>query len=276
MNPETLFKNPRFSAAHSIIQEAGKLALQFFHDVRSLTIEQKSNEQDLVSIADKSVEALIREQIIRSFPDDGILGEEEGLKGGASGYIWVVDPIDGTSPFLRGMREWSISVAVMKNGETEFGLIFIPCANELFYAAKNQGAFLNDKAISVDRKRVLRNGVIGIGVNSHLPYYVMPQFLLKLAETGAQFFRCGSAAITLSYVSCGRLVGYYEALINSWDCMAGLCLIREAGGWTEGFSARDPITTPMPIWAGAPQIREDLTSLILAARKEAQLSEFKA
>lgn len=270
-----LFQNPRFSCAHTVIQEAGTLAIKFFHDVRSLTIEQKSNEQDLVSIADKSVEKLIREKILHTFPEDGFLGEEEGLKDGKSGYIWVVDPIDGTSPFLRGMREWSISIALVKNGETELGLIFIPCEKELFYAVKNKGAFMNEIPISVDKKRTLRNGNIGIGLNTNIPYHVMPHFGLRLMEKGAQFFRCGSAAITLAYVSCGRLLGYYEPQINSWDCMAGLCLIREAGGWTEGYSTHDSLTDPMPIAAGSLQVKKELLDVIQISRRESDLSEFK-
>ena len=92
-------------------------------------------------------------------------------------------------------------------------------------------------------------------------------FAQKSAQvTGCQFFRCGSAAVTLSYVACGRLLGYYEALINSWDCMAGLCIIEEAGGWTKGFSGSDPLTEPMTISAGAPQIQTDLADVIHRAK----------
>jgi myo-inositol-1(or 4)-monophosphatase len=266
--------DPRFAVARAATLDAGATALEYFRNVNSLKIEQKANEQDLVSIADRTVEKHFRERIFREFPDDGILGEEEGLQNGTSGTVWVVDPIDGTNPFLRGMREWAVSVAALTNGVLQFGLVYVPANDELYYAVKGNGAFLNEEPIHVDTRRTLKSATIGVGMNPHVPPGALPHFLGMLTAEGAQFFRCGSAAVTLSYVACGRLLGYYETIINSWDCMAGLCLIREAGGWTAGFGADDPPEVPMPIAAGAPQIRDDLLRIIKASRRDFGLPEF--
>lgn len=257
----------RFDTARKAVLEAGALALSYFNDLGSLAIEAKANAQDVVSIADREVEKLLRARIAGAFPDDGFLGEEFGLTEGTSGYTWVVDPIDGTSPFLHGMTSWCISVALMQGRETLLGLIYAPCADELFTAEKGAGAFLNGLPIRVEPLRDLRSGLLGVGANLRVPPRLISGFIDRLLESGGMFIRNGSGALALADVACGRLAGYYEPHINAWDCMAGICLIREAGGWTNDFAA-DDLLAGGPVIACAPQLRADLLALIDAVAME--------
>lgn len=259
--------NVRLDIAREAVLEAGALALSYFKDLGSLTIEAKANGQDVVSIADREVEQLLRTRIAAAFPDDGFLGEEFGLTAGTSGFTWVVDPIDGTSPFLHGMPSWCVSVALMQGRETPLGLIYAPCTDELFTAQMGGGAFLNSRPIRVEQHRDMRTGLLGVGASLRVPPAVVSGLVHKLLESGGMFIRNGSGALALADVACGRLAGYYEPHINAWDCMAGLCLVREAGGWTNDF-ATDDLIAGGPVIACAPQLRADLLNLIDAVALE--------
>ncbi|MDH6233463.1 myo-inositol-1(or 4)-monophosphatase [Mesorhizobium soli] len=251
----------RFEIAREATLEAGALALSYFNDLASLDIETKANGQDVVSVADREVETLLRARIAEAFPDDGFLGEEFGLTEGASGYTWVIDPIDGTSPFLHSMASWCVSVALMRGPETLLGLVYAPRVDELFSAQKGEGAFLNGRPIRVEQHRNIQTGLLGVGASLRVPPRVVSGLVHGLLERGGMFIRNGSGALALADVACARLAGYYEPHINAWDCMAGLCLVREAGGWTSEFGADDLISGG-PVVACAPQLRADLLDLI--------------
>lgn len=255
----------RFNLVRSVILEAGALASAHFANVGALEIEQKLNGQDVVSIADRAVEDLIRSRISDIFPDDGFLGEETGMSDGKSGFVWIVDPIDGTSCFLHGLSNWCVSIALAKGSETHLGLIYDPSADELFVAAKGHGAFLNGTPIRVDLKGSIETGLTGLGANFRIPPASVSNFMHALLEAGGMFFRNGSGALMLAYVACGRLAAYYEPHINAWDCMAGLCLIREAGGWTADYPGGPDLIAGGPVIAAAPQMRDDLLRLIETA-----------
>lgn len=249
----------RFSLARAMAEEAGALALDYFNRRETLVIEQKRDPQDLVSIADREVETLIRKRVAERFPDDGFLGEEYGLQPGTSGLTWVVDPIDGTSPFVNGMPNWCVSIALLENDEPVIGVIAAPCHQEIYAAAAGRGATLNDKPLRLDGSRNIRNAVTGIGANN----YVTPQAVAKIVEdvlsACGNFIRNGSGALMLAYVAAGRLVGYYEPYMHAWDCLAGYCLVKEAGGWYHQFpTAGDRLTRGAPVLATAPGAKDDL------------------
>lgn len=259
---------PRFVAARSLIAEAAALASTFRADLARLPVEQKSHGQDLVSAADRAVEDLIREGLAATFPDDGFLGEENGLKGGSSGFTWVVDPIDGTSCFLHGLTDWCVSIALVKHGETELGLILHPANGDLFVAARGRGAFLNGKPMRVDKEGAVENRLVGIGANLRIPSTAISGFIDRLLASGGMFYRNGSGALMLAHVACGRLIAYYEPAMNSWDCLAGLCLIREAGGWTEAFDASQAgLQACGMAMGGAPQVRSELLGFVSGEAK---------
>lgn len=257
--------DPRFVLARSLIRDAGAMAMRYFADVHALTVEQKCNGQDVVSVADRSVEEMIYDRIAAAFPDDGFLGEEGGLVAGRSGHVWVVDPIDGTSCFLHGLPDWCISIAVTRADTIGLGLILDPCGDELFVAAADRGAFLNGRRIAVDAGSSLGTGLLGVGANLRVPPVAISAFVDALLAAGGMFVRSGSGARSLAQVACGRLVGYYEPHINAWDCLAGLCLIAEAGGWSAAFPCGAGLIAGGPIIASAPQLRDDLLGLVATA-----------
>ncbi|QJP14179.1 inositol monophosphatase [Starkeya sp. ORNL1] len=265
----TLPDDPRLDLARTVAAEAAVLASAYFANLAMLAIEEKRGGQDVVSEADREVEALIYRRIMETFPDDGFLGEETGLTPGTSGNVWVVDPIDGTSCFLHGLPDWCISIALVQGDEIRFGIIHQPTSGEVFVAAKGHGAFLNDAPIRVDASATLQTGLLALGANGRIPPRMVADFARRLLEAGGMFYRNGSGALMLAYVACGRLAAYYEPHINSWDCMAGLCLIREAGGWTNDFAADGDLLADDRIIAATPGAREELLALVAATEAAA-------
>ncbi|AJD45299.1 inositol monophosphatase [Rhizobium sp. SEMIA 4085] len=249
----------RLALAEAVAREGGAMALDYFKRRETLVIETKRDPQDVVSIADREVENLIRGRFNEAYPDDGVLGEEYGLEAGTSGFTWVVDPIDGTSPFINGMPNWCISIALLHEGVPVVGVICAPCHDELYAAALGLGATLNGKTLRLDPTRTIRNSVTGIGSNN----YVTPAFVGKMVESllaaGGNFIRNGSGALMLAYVAAGRLVGYYEPYMHAWDCLAGYCLVKEAGGWYQSFPTEgEGLTKGAPVLAAAPGAIKDL------------------
>jgi myo-inositol-1(or 4)-monophosphatase len=249
----------RLALAEAVAREAGDVALDYFKRRETLVIETKRDPQDVVSIADREVENLIRARFHEAYPTDGILGEEYGLTNGTSGFTWVIDPIDGTSPFVNGMPNWCVSIGLLYGNEPVVGVISAPCHDELYAAALGMGARLNGNALTLDPARNIRNAVTGIGANN----YVTPAFVAKMVEdllsAGGNFIRNGSGALMLAYVAAGRLVGYYEPYMHAWDCLAGYCLVKEAGGWFHPFPTEgDRLTKGSPVLAAAPGAVDDL------------------
>ena len=252
----------RLALAEAVAREAGEVALDYFRKRETLVIETKRDPQDVVSIADREVENLIRARFHQAYPGDGVLGEEYGLEHGSSGFTWVVDPIDGTSPFVNGMPNWCVSIGLLHDDVPVLGVISAPCHGELYAAASGMGATLNGKTLTLDPSRNIRNAVTGIGANN----YVTPAFVGKMVESlldaGGNFVRNGSGALMLAYVAAGRLVGYYEPYMHAWDCMAGYCLVKEAGGWYHPFPTQgETLTKGAPVLATAPGAIEDLRSI---------------
>lgn len=252
----------RHALAEAMAAEAGGIALDYFRRRNELEIETKRDPQDLVSIADRNVETLIRDRIAGRFPADGILGEEYGLQEGTSGFTWVIDPIDGTSPFVNGMPNWCISIGLMKDGEPVAGVIVAPCHAETYSAARGKGAFLNGTRLALDPARTIRDSVTGLGANSHVAPKVLAGVVERLLEAGGTFIRNGSGALMIAYVAAGRLIGYYEPYMHAWDCIAGYCLVAEAGGWCHPFpSTGAGLTKGAPVLACSPGGIEDLRKL---------------
>ncbi|MFC5584559.1 inositol monophosphatase family protein [Nitratireductor kimnyeongensis] len=238
----------RLGFAETMAKAAGAAALDYFTRRDELVIETKRNPQDLVSEADKKVEELIRAEIANRFGADGVLGEEYGLTEGTSGLTWVIDPIDGTSAFLNGMPSWCVSVGAAIDGEPVLGVIVAPCFDECYSARRGGGATLNGKPIRVADQLNLRNGVVGLGSNDRVEPAAAARIVENLFEIGGTFIRNGSGALMLAYVAAGRLVGYAEPSMNAWDCMAGYCLVSEAGGTVLPFP-RDGFHAPARVLA---------------------------
>ena len=252
----------RFAFATVLIAEAGALAASYFADIGSLEVTSKG-PQDIVSQGDVNTELLIRERLAARFPDDAFFGEETGPHGveGASG-IWVVDPIDGTQPFTLGLPTWCVSIAFVQGSVIEIGLVFGPAAGELFAAGRGRGATLNGRPISVSKATSLREGMVGVGYSTRTDPEDLLTTVGRLLNQGGMFQRNGSGALTLCYVACGRLIGYVEMHINSWDCLAALLLITEAGGQVNDFLEGNALHNGNRIIAGPPALFDSLASLL--------------
>jgi myo-inositol-1(or 4)-monophosphatase len=252
----------RFNHAEKVIKIAGAQALEYFRNREKLIVETKMEPQDVVSIADRNVEVTIIEGLQEHFPQDSFLGEEQGITKGDNQYLWVIDPIDGTACFLNGMHSWCISIALMVNDKIACGLIFDPNSNELFSAVAGKGCFVNDKKVATLAVNSVQEGVMGLGTSHRVPASLCVNFIDKLLNQGGMFIRNGSGALMLAYVAAGRLIGYYEPHINSWDCLAGLIMVDEAGGATNDFLSGEGLLKGNPIIVSASGIKDSLRQMI--------------
>lgn len=220
----------RMQVALRVSTAAAKIARSHFKKIETLTIEKKG-QQDFVSNADREVEQIIRKSLLDEFSDDGIVGEEFENTPATSGYTWVIDPIDGTASFVVGRPGWCVVLACVKDGQTLLGVVVDPIAGETFRAMRGQGAFLNDRPIQPSTSKSLGEGSVGTGYCNRFPAELVLTLLGRLLkEDHGVFYQNASGALMLVYVACGRLIGYTEAHMNPWDCMAALLIIEEAGG----------------------------------------------
>ena len=211
-------------------RSAGNLILRHMGKLDALNVFEKS-KQDYASEVDSEAEAVIIRELRRAFPDTAILGEESGAMGkGRSTF--VIDPLDGTSNYLRGWPHFCVSIAQVENGEPVHGVIFDPMRNELFTASKGAGALLNDKKIRVSERKDLKGAMLVTGFPPRERARLAPQLdtIRTMLSEAEDIRRTGSAALDLAYVACGRADAYFEAGVKPWDIAAGLLLVREAGG----------------------------------------------
>lgn len=256
----------RFRLATDIIREAGKLARAYFDNRQNLTIESKG-AQDFVSRADKETEALIVSRLGLECPQDGILGEEGGRydskgHGDAGHSVWVIDPIDGTANFLHGIPFWCISLAFVHEGRLELGLIYDPVHDELFAGRRGHGARRNGQPMRVSGVSDFQRGTVGLGYGMKLSREAHVGVVDALLLKGCEYRRLGSGALGLAYVADGRLDGFYESRLNSWDVLGGLLLVSEAGGRQNDFLANDGLNRGNPVLAATPAFYDPLARLV--------------
>ncbi len=254
----------RLAAAEDIAARAGALALRYFHDRDTLHIEAKRTLQDMVSEADRNVETLIREALSEAFPDDAQLGEEHGLSAGTSGLTWVIDPIDGTAPFLAGLPGWCVSIGACDADGPVIGVIVAPVLDETFTAARGVPTRLNGKPVHVADTLDLTTGLLGVGANDRVAADKVGLMLADLMTAGASWTRYGSGALMLAYVAAGRLVGYVEPRMCAWDCMAAYCLIEQAGGVVLPFPQDHRIADAAPVVGARPGTFDEVLRLTRA------------
>jgi myo-inositol-1(or 4)-monophosphatase len=252
----------RFAFGRGLIDEAAVLALDFNRRLDSLTIKSKGT-QDVVSEADVQVEQLIRGRIAERFPEDAFFGEESGLgEVEDARHIWVVDPIDGTQPFLCGLSSWCVSIGLACEGELEMGFLAAPGRDEIFVGRKGHGATLNGAPISVSRSTSLDDGLLSIGMSPRIGVdEILPMFD-HLLRQGVVYYREGSGALSLAYVAAGRLIGYLEPHLNSWDGAAGVAIVEAAGGQVNQWFSMDKLLTGGPIVAAPPALYAELEAAL--------------
>jgi myo-inositol-1(or 4)-monophosphatase len=264
---------PRLSAHLTIManaaQRAAKQLLRDFNEVEQLQVSIKG-PSDFVSQADLKAEAMIKQDLNKARPGYAFLMEESGASGSDNWtWRWVVDPLDGTTNFLHGMPHWAISIGLerrLPDGGVEVaaGVIYAPATDEMFWAEKGSGAFMNDRRLRVSARRELADAVFATGI----PFAVAPprqrfafaRTLGTLMPQTAGIRRFGSAALDLGWVAAGRFDGYWEIGVKPWDVSAGTLLVREAGGYVTGPDGRDQIGAD--IVAGNPHLHPKLLEAV--------------
>ena len=222
-------------------RKAGRSLVKDFREVENLQVSSKG-PGDFVSKADHKAERIIKEDLLGARPTYGWLGEETGETEGADPTRrWIVDPLDGTTNFLHGMPHWAVSIALEHKGEIVSGVVFDAAKDEMFWAEKGAGAWLNDSRMRVSGRRSMVDAVFATGVpfgaKSTLPATL--QDLARLMPACAGVRRWGAAALDLAYVAAGRYDGYWERELKAWDIAAGLLLVKEAGGFVSAICDGD-------------------------------------
>ncbi len=249
----------RFLAAQAVAREAGALARRRFLD-QSFTVGFKG-PQDYLTEVDGETEALIAERLLQVFPTDGFIGEESKARpAGASGAAWVVDPIDGTANFARSVPHFCVSIACVAADNVEVGVIYDPMRDELFAAKRGAGARLNGLPMRASAANALASSAIEVGWNMRASADQYFELLRRVARTGAAPFRTGSGALALAYVAAGRLDGYVEHHMHAWDCLAGVLLVSEAGGYVNDYLGAGGLKNGAPIIACAPAVKVPLVA----------------
>jgi myo-inositol-1(or 4)-monophosphatase len=263
------------SAIINVMERAARKAarglLRDLGEVGQLQVSQKG-PANFVSAADVRAEKTIRMELAKARPDFGFLLEESGEVGDKNAeHRWVVDPLDGTTNFLHGIPHFNISIAAEKRtGETReviAGLILDPARDEMFWAEKGQGAFLNEHRMRVSSRKRLVDSLIATGIptQGRSDHRLFLARLGRLMETVASIHRAGAAALDLAWVAAGRYDGFFEVGLSRWDVAAGILLIREAGGFvTEVDGGNDPLGTGS-VLAANPNLHAPLLEMLAVA-----------
>ncbi|WP_183482111.1 inositol monophosphatase family protein [Komagataeibacter kakiaceti] len=232
--------SPHMTVMQNAAQKAARRLLRDFNEVEQLQVSIKG-PGDFVSQADLRAETTIREELARARPGYAFLMEESGASGNEGWtWRWIVDPLDGTTNFLHGIPHWAISIGLQRrlpDGTIEIvaGLVYNPAANEMFWAEKGVGTFLNDRRLRVSARRSMHEALFATGIPfARVPARARLSFARTLGALMPQVAgirRFGAAALDLAWVAAGRYDGYWELGIKPWDCAAGILLVREAGGY---------------------------------------------
>ena len=241
---------PAVTIAARAARAAGNIILRYMNRIDGLNIVEKQ-QMDFVSEVDKLAEAEIIKELRRAYPDHAILGEESGAIGKGP-LQWVIDPLDGTHNYLRGIPHFSVSIALLEKGVPMHGVVFDPLRDELFTASKGDGAFLNDRRMRVSKRENLGGALIATGFPYRQRAHLTPQLDMTRAILGQaeDIRRSGSAALDLAYTAAGRYDGYFEIGLKPWDMAAGVLLVHEAGGRYCDFAGRDGIPASGNLIAG--------------------------
>jgi myo-inositol-1(or 4)-monophosphatase len=231
---------PYLEVALQAAQKAGRLIRRNFQKIAASDIQVKGRN-DFVTRVDREAEEVIKETILGEFPSHRILAEESGDTAVASDFLWVIDPLDGTTNFIRGIPCFAISLALLEKGRAIFALIYDPLGQDRFHADLGQGAFLNGRLITVGRTEKLASALGATGFPFKAPDQAAAyaRTFKSLLSKCNDMRRCGSAALDLAYTACGRYDFFWEAHLMPWDFMAGKLLIAEAGGQSSDFAGNE-------------------------------------
>jgi myo-inositol-1(or 4)-monophosphatase len=248
--------HPMLNIAIRAARSAGDLIIRSLDNVDKLQASSKAKYQ-YGSQVDSMAEQEIMQIIRAAYPDHAILAEESGNHEGNE-YLWIIDPLDGTTNFLHGFPQFAVSIALKYKNKIEIAVVYDPLRDELFTAARGSGAMLNNRRIRVTRQASFKGALIGTGFpfkkQQHLTAYL--DMFRTIFTNSAGIRRAGSAALDLAYVAAGRLDGFWEIGLHEWDMAAGVLLIQESGGVITDFSFNHNYLSSGNLIAGNPKMHQ--------------------
>ncbi len=265
-------RSPVVNVMAAAALKAARALNRDFGEVEQLQVSVKG-PADFVSTADLHAERILKTELLRARPGYGLLFEEGGATEGTDPHHrWIVDPLDGTTNFLHGIPHFAISIALERDGEIIAGVVYEPTRDEMFWAEKGIGAYLNDRRLRVSARRQLGEALIGTGIpfrgHGDHPNYVATLARVMAATSGVR--RLGAAALDLAYVAAGRYDGFWEFGLAPWDIAAGLLLVREAGGFVSDLSGGQTMMATGDVLAANGHLHLPLAALIKEALRAAQ------
>jgi myo-inositol-1(or 4)-monophosphatase len=257
--------HPMLNIAIKAARAAGSIINRAALDLEVVQVGKKG-PNDFVSEVDRAAEEAIIDILLDAYPDHGILAEESGSERGAkdSEYVWIIDPLDGTTNFLHGLPVYAVSIALAHRGQVQQAVVYDPTRNDMFYASRGRGAFVNDRRLRVSKRIRLADCLIGTG----FPFRKGDNFkrYLKMFEEVMQscagLRRPGAAALDLCYVAAGWYDGFFETGLSPWDVAAGSLMITEAGGLIGNFTGEADFLHQREVVAGAPKIYGQLVTML--------------
>ena len=257
--------HPMLNIAIKAARAAGAIINRASLDVDRLQVNTKA-PNDFVTEVDHAAEAAVIDILLAAYPGHGILAEESGSTRGAphSEYVWIIDPLDGTTNFIHGLPTYAVSIALAFRNQVQQAVVYDPARNDLFFASKGRGAFLNDKRLRVSKRTRMADGLIGTG----FPFRKGDDFTryMKMLETMmrscAGIRRPGAAALDLCYVAAGWYDGFFETGLSPWDVAAGSLLVTEAGGLVGNFTGDADFLHQREVVAGAPKIYGQMVTIL--------------
>jgi len=257
--------SPLMNVMIKAAEKAGRNLARDFGEVENLQVSRKG-PANFVTAADQRAEEIIYEELKKARPGYSFLMEESGaVKGEDPDYLWIIDPLDGTHNFMHGIPHWCVSIALEVKGRLEAGVIYDPIKDELFRAERSNGAFMRNKRMRVSNRDQFESAFVAFG--SAMDAKDFAQYsteLTKIAHIAPNLRRYGAAALDLAYIAAGRLDGYWERGIHSWDVAAGILILKEAGGFVDTIDSNENPIYSRNIVAGNQSVQADLKKALKA------------
>ncbi len=257
--------HPMLNVAIKAARSAGSLINRASMDLDLLRVSTKS-PNDFVTEVDQKAEEVIIETLLGAYPGHGILAEESGRTHGAanSEYVWIIDPLDGTTNFIHGLPFYAVSIALAFRDQIQQAVVYDPTRNDLFYASKGRGAYLNDKRLRVSKRTRLADSLIGTGFpfrrGDNFQRYM--RMFEEVSQKCAGLRRPGAAALDLCYVAAGYYDAFFETGLNPWDIAAASLMITEAGGLIGNFTGESDFMYQREVLAGNPKVYGQMVGIL--------------
>ena len=256
--------SPKMNLITKACMKASRSLIRDFGEIENLQVSSKG-PGDFVTSADKRTEKILIEELQKAYPEYGIISEETGIINKSNiKNRWIIDPIDGTFNFMNGIPQFAISIGYEEENEIKCGVIFNPIMNEMFYAEKGNGAYLNNSRIRVSKKNKIRDALIVTGGPkgaSKIKDKIFSEYI-NVSNNVSNVRKFGSAALDIAYVACGRFDGYWQRELNYWDIAAGIIILKEAGGFLDFFEEDKNFPLKKNILASNSLIHGKLSELI--------------